>query len=779
MRNMTIGRKITLGFGIVLVLLAAATVLSYTGVGNIVGNAGEVIEGNKLDGELAQKEVDHLNWANQVNALLTDENVTELNVQTDPHKCGFGKWLYGEGRRQAEALVPSLAPLLKEIEKPHRHLHESAIAIGKNFKPADTHLPGFMCRKEVDHLNWADKINQLFLQNKQKLAIQTDPKMCAFGKWLYGPEAKRLAESDPQMANLLEAIKEPHAKLHASAVDIAKSYRQIHPGLVDILKDRLDDHRVWIQKVAVGILEGKTNLGVAVDPAQCGLGKFLASPEAEKYMAQFPLFQEEVAKLAEPHKALHESATRIEQALKQGDRAKAESIFKNVSLPAVEKVAGHLQNIITAESQLVSGQKQARNIYENSTVPALTKTRSFLLQIQNQASDLLKGQAQANRIFTTETLPSLHETQELLAKLRQEARKNIMTDQTMLSSAQSTRWQVIVVGIVAVVVGVLLSFFIVGGITTVLKNISNGLGTGADQVASASTQVSSSSQQLAEGASEQAASLEETSSSMEEMASMTKSNADNASQADSLMKEAGGIIEEAARSMEEMANSMEKIAQSGGEIGKIVKSIDEIAFQTNLLALNAAVEAARAGEAGAGFAVVADEVRALAMRAAEAAQTTQQLVEETVTSIEQGSTLVAQTQEGFKRVTASTQQVGSLVSEIASASGEQSEGITQVNQAITQMDQVIQQTAASAEEGASASEELSAQAISMQEIVGQLLAMVGGAGNDDPGIKNRKQIGTSRRRTAPVQITHHKSKPTREVRPSEVISFEDDEIGDF
>ncbi|MBU1449260.1 methyl-accepting chemotaxis protein, partial [Patescibacteria group bacterium] len=95
-RNMTIGKRIAFGFGVVLVLLSAAGVLSYTGVGGIVHNAGDVIQGNKLDGTLAQRELDHLNWANKVNGLLSDDKITKLEVQTDPHKCAFGKWLYGD-----------------------------------------------------------------------------------------------------------------------------------------------------------------------------------------------------------------------------------------------------------------------------------------------------------------------------------------------------------------------------------------------------------------------------------------------------------------------------------------------------------------------------------------------------------------------------------------------------------------------------------------------------------------------------------------------------------
>ena len=311
---------------------------------------------------------------------------------------------------------------------------------------------------------------------------------------------------------------------------------------------------------------------------------------------------------------------------------------------------------------------------------------------------------------------------------------------------------------VAVLVGVLLAFFITRGITRPLTRIIAGLNEGADQVNDAAAQVSSASQQLAEGASEQASSLEETSASLEEMAAMTRTNAANSKEANALSAQARSAAENGDQTMHRLNEAMAAINDSSGQISKIIKVIEEIAFQTNLLALNAAVEAARAGEHGKGFAVVADEVRNLAQRCAEAARETTGLIEDSVNKAKEGADVASEVGKALGAIVGDVSKVTDLINGISQASQEQAQGVEQVNTAVSQMDRVTQQNASGAEESASAAEELSAQAATVKSMVDELSGMVGGRSGNSPAAS---QSGSPRRAGKPhkINVPRTKAKP--------------------
>ncbi|MEG0541168.1 MAG: methyl-accepting chemotaxis protein, partial [Angelakisella sp.] len=189
--------------------------------------------------------------------------------------------------------------------------------------------------------------------------------------------------------------------------------------------------------------------------------------------------------------------------------------------------------------------------------------------------------------------------------------------------------------------------------------------------------------------------------------------------ANTLADEAGAGVIESNQHMREMVTAMGEITNTSNEIGKIIKTIDDIAFQTNILALNAAVEAARAGAAGKGFAVVADEVRNLSQKSAEAAQNTTALIENAIAAIANGTKIADQTAKSLQMVVEKSNMVQEKIGEIAIASDGQATSVVQVTQGVEQISSVVQTNSATSEESAAASEELSGQAQMLKTLVGR------------------------------------------------------------
>jgi hypothetical protein len=301
---------------------------------------------------------------------------------------------------------------------------------------------------------------------------------------------------------------------------------------------------------------------------------------------------------------------------------------------------------------------------------------------------------------------------------------------TRTLAGQERSYSVAIAGLFLVILGITVALTLVlsGAIAGTIKRIVARLHDTAEHVAAASSQVSSHSQSLSESATQQAASIEETAAALEEMSGITKRNTTSAVQADQLAGLAQSAAERGSVDMTAMAEAIGAITASSKEVGKILKSIDEIAFQTNILALNAAVEAARAGEAGAGFAIVAGEVRSLALRSAEAAHETAGKIEGAIGATARGVKLSGAVSTTFSDILLRVRQFAEVAAEVSRASAEQAENLGRIGNSVRVMNQSTQSAASGAEESAVAADRLSDEAHSMERDLSELVRLVGGSG---------------------------------------------------
>ena len=268
-KNLKLGRKFFIAFGLVLTLLAVVAFWAINGIGGIVTDAEEVIEGNELRTEMNQKYVQHLQWAGDVAQLLTDDHVTELHVQTDDHQCAFGKWYYGEGREHAESLAPELKPIFDQFEDPHKALHNSAVKIKEVFQQADEELSATLREAKSDHLTWAHQVKDYAVNAVQVNSIDVvkDHHLCAFGKWYYSDNMEQFRRNHPTFAEIARDVEEPHKVLHESVITLEQYFRNgqiaqaknyymntIKPQTYKVL-DVIDEMIVWNDQRLEGMEE--------------------------------------------------------------------------------------------------------------------------------------------------------------------------------------------------------------------------------------------------------------------------------------------------------------------------------------------------------------------------------------------------------------------------------------------------------------------------------------------------------------------------------------------
>ncbi len=760
-KNLKIGTKLAVGFGLVLVLLGAVGGLSLTGVGSVVDNAGTVIDGHRLDGLLTQKVVDHLNWAEKVVELLTDEQVVELKVQTDDHKCKLGTWLYGEGREDAIKTTPSLAPFLTSLEDPHRKMHETAVKIKGVFKQPHGELAIELEKQIVNHLFWANKVSRKLI-----------------GK--FSEEGSEVAKGGPRSLN-----------------DVAKG-GSFEPN--DPAKD------------------ARFSLGVQTDPTKCKLAKFMANPQTKEWEAAFPDLKAAFAALHPPHDKMHRSAKTIEDAIIAGDYAKAKKVYDTVLEPSLVSLGKLLKETGAVEESYLSSFKKAEAVYNDETIPHLQKVQTILNQVKAESKanimsdDVMLGAAADTRrnvlvvalgaflvgivlaffiakaisgpvtniaaivrkVATdrdltlkapvtgkdeigemasefNDMLGELHSSFSEVQTVSEEVAVNAVEvakrasanrDRAEGEVVQSAKSQELIEamgetaakvahGSLAQQEGAQKSQQTVAELLQSMNSVSEAVVKQSEEANTATERVGAmgtTGAAVVQTSSKQGETVMQVTTAMTEISAAVQNMAQAVDSANKSGEESLKSADDGKQAVDDTVAGMKAIAESSEQISEIIGVITEIAEQTNLLALNAAIEAARAGEHGKGFAVVADEVGKLAQRSSEAAKEITQLIKDSTNRVNEGTQNTKELQEALVKIDESGRDNMQSIEDISSVASVVETDIQSVQVLVEELNSLAQEISSMAgEQGArrKAAEDALGSMVQQSQIISTLVTEAG------------------------------------------------------
>ena len=495
-------------------------------------------------------------------------------------------------------------------------------------------------------------------------------------------------------------------------------------ALLDKAQKAETAHYKWSGNLSNALYAGTEFTG-SIDPTTCVLGKWLYGEAGTDYSKIISLRSQ----LEPLHKELHESATLVLDMLKDNP-AEAQAYYQDTIQSNLNVLVGLLDEVVEQGTNLsnestaqmrrtivimhitsIVGLSLALICLISLVLYVLRKIVKPILMITRKSKPLQEGHLELDLNYKEKD--EMGDLAETLEKSMGRIRTYVEDINRMMSQLSSGNFDVEVqepfIGDFRSIEESLSSF--TSSMSSVLANINHA----EQKVSGNAAQLSGGAQALAQGATEQASAVQQLYATLDELSKGAEDNVKTAAHAQENARLTGDQVTLSSHQMEDMVAAMEDISAASREIGKIIATIENIAFQTNILALNAAVEAARAGTAGKGFAVVSSEVRSLATQSDQAAKATKELIENSVQAAERGSRIVGEVSQTLNQTLELVMQSNKEIRVIAEAVEREATSIAQVTDGISQISSVVQTNSASSEESAAVSNELFDQVKILQE----------------------------------------------------------------